>query len=91
MLSLWFLTSHGVMNENLNLLWAFAPLFPAVLFLNRKAGTQTWLKYLFFIQMLLVLLLLLGFSFLPQEFHVAIIPIACLILTRSYFLWKRKS
>ncbi len=91
MLSLWFLTSHGVMNENFNLFWAFAPVFPAVLFLNRKAGSQTWIKYIFLVQMILALILLVGFSFLPQEFHEAIIPIAGIVLIRSYYIWKRKS
>ncbi len=91
LLGLWFLTDHGVMNQNLNLLCAFAPVFPAVLFLNKKNGSQSGLKTLFMIQTVLALIMIIGFTFLPQGFHVAMIPIAGMVLLRSYFIWKRKS
>jgi hypothetical protein len=91
LLVLWFLTDHGVMNQNLNLLCAFAPIFPAVLFLKKKKGSQMGIKIIFIIQMLLVLVMILGFSFLPQAFHISMLPIAGIILLRSYFIWKRIS
>lgn len=90
MLGLWFLTDHEVMNQNFNMLWAFAPVFPAVFFLNRNVGTQKWLKYIFMTQVILALILIIGFPILPQSFHTAIIPIGGLVLLRSYLIWKRK-
>ncbi|WP_341225003.1 DUF4105 domain-containing protein [uncultured Arcticibacterium sp.] len=91
LLVLWFLTDHGVMNQNLNLLWAFPLMFPAVLFLNRTEGTQKSLSTLFFIQMIFALICIIGFSFLPQSFHPAFIPIQGTVLLRSYLIWKRKN
>jgi hypothetical protein len=88
---LWFLTDHGVMNQNLNLIWAFPLVFPAVLFLNKTKGNQKNLRMIFMIQMVLALIFILGFSILPQDFHSAMIPIAAMVLLRSYFIWKRKS
>jgi hypothetical protein len=91
LLGLWFLTDHGVMNQNLNLLWAFAPLFPTVLFFSKKNSSKPLFKTLFMVQTILALIMIIGFSFLPQGFHIAMIPIAGMVLLRSYFIWKRKS
>ncbi|AWV98426.1 lipoprotein N-acyltransferase Lnb domain-containing protein [Arcticibacterium luteifluviistationis] len=91
LLVLWFLTDHGVMNQNLNLLWAFPPVLPFVLFLNRQKGTQKWLQILFMIQAGLAMICILGSSFLPQGFHPAVFPIAGMILLRSFLIWKRKN
>jgi hypothetical protein len=49
------------------------------------------LRMIFMIQMVLALIFILGFSILPQDFHSAMIPIAAMVLLRSYFIWKRKS
>lgn len=91
LLILWFLTDHGVMNQNLNLLWAFPPVFPFVLFLNKKNGTQKGLQILFIIQAIFALFCIIGFSFLPQGFHAAFLPIAGVVLLRSTLIWKRKN
>jgi hypothetical protein len=91
LLILWFLTDHRVMNQNMNLMWTFPLVFPLVLFLNRTKGNQNYLRAIFIIQMVLALIFIIGFSFSPQGFHVAMIPITAMVLLRSYFVWKRKT
>lgn len=86
---LWLGTDHGVTEQNLNVLWAFPVMFPLVLFLA-KTKEQKWLSNLFFLQMIAAILILLGFKWLPQTFNTAVIPIAGIVVLRSYLIWKKK-
>lgn len=87
-LLLWFFTDHGVTENNWNILWALPLLFPLALFI-RKRKKQIWLKRLFFLQMIMVITLLLFFKLIPQTFNIAVLPIAGIVLMRSYLVWKR--
>ncbi|UBM59406.1 DUF4105 domain-containing protein [Marinilongibacter aquaticus] len=87
---LWFFTDHGVTSWNLNLLWAFPIWFPTVWFLKRTQS-QNLLTKLFLAQAISAAVVVLGFKILPQTFHLAVWPIAAIVLSRSLLIWKRKS
>ncbi|SOE19552.1 protein of unknown function [Spirosomataceae bacterium TFI 002] len=80
---LWFATDHGVTNQNFNILWAF----PLVLFAVWKKNKTS--KVIFLIQMILALFLILAWWYIPQGLNPAIIPIAGIVIIRSYLFWKR--
>ncbi len=90
-LLLWFFTNHGVTSNNLNILWAFPPVLPAVWAISGKQSPGKMTVNAFMIQMILCLIVLIGFTFLPQSFSLSIIPIAGIVLTRSYLIWKKAS
>lgn len=71
---MWVGTDHFVTHKNMNLLWA-NPLYILVI-LNLYLGKKG--KYLLFLLLTLNLTVLTGWKILPQEFHIAMIP---LILT----------
>ena len=71
---MWVGTDHFVTHKNMNLLWA-NPLYILVI-LNLYLGKNG--KYLLFLLLTLNLTVLTGWKILPQEFHIAMIP---LILT----------
>lgn len=71
---MWVGTDHFVTHKNMNLLWA-NPLYIIVI-LNLYLGKNG--KYLLFLLITLNLTVLTGWKILPQEFHIAMIP---LILT----------
>ncbi len=91
LLLLWFFTNHGVTSNNLNILWAFPLALPAVWLISDKKSTSKAITVLFFCQMLLALVVLIGFSLLPQQFSPSIIPIASIVLHRSFVIWKKLS
>ncbi|MDP4581445.1 MAG: hypothetical protein NWT07_12190, partial [Saprospiraceae bacterium] len=71
---MWVGTDHFVTHKNMNLIWA-NPLYRLVIF-NLHLGKNG--KYLLFLLITLNLTVLTGWKILPQEFHIAMIP---LILT----------
>jgi hypothetical protein len=71
---MWVGTDHFVTHKNMNLLWA-NPLYILVI-LNLNLGKNG--KYMLFLLITLNLTVLTGWKILPQEFHIAMIP---LILT----------
>ncbi|MEM9888222.1 MAG: DUF4105 domain-containing protein, partial [Bacteroidota bacterium] len=75
MLFLWFGTDHWTTTKNLNVIWA-NPLFLLFPFLKQRK----WLAYL---GMIALIVILLGWFILPQEFHLAFLPILLLIGVRS--------
>lgn len=75
-LFLWFFSSHYCTKINLNLLWC-SPLFLYFAIRLRKS----WKPLLIF-QMILLFVVLIGFSWLPQRFNAAVIPIALTLLIR---------
>lgn len=85
---LWFFTDHGVTANNLNVIWAYPLLFPIALFLRKKNSLQ-WLSKHFLAYGIIQILLLLSWSFLPQELHSASIPLILALATRAFFVWWR--
>ena len=81
-LFMWFGTDHKACHQNMNMLW----MNPFHLFLGiqllRNKLSNSWKKYIG-VALALNVLVLIGWKFLPQEFHFASIPIiltSCLSL-----------
>ena len=68
---MWVGTDHFVTHKNMNLLWA-NPLYILVIF-NLYLGKNG--KYLLLFLLTLNLTVLTGWKILPQEFHIAMIPL----------------
>lgn len=85
-LFMWFGTDHPECKDNFNLAWALPFHFIIVFFLFRK---WRWLKYYFFINSVLLLILLCLWKWLPQEMNNALVPIVCLLLLRSLAQYKK--
>ncbi len=89
---LWFWTDHMATKDNLNILWAFPThlLVPVMLY---KARLKKLTSYYFLFWTILFILLLIGWKFIPQQFHVATIPILLILIIRSaaiYFNIKKQ-
>ncbi|MFP4041466.1 MAG: DUF4105 domain-containing protein [Bacteroidales bacterium] len=82
LLFLWTGTDHTAMNANLDMLWA-SPLSAFYAFFLLKNRT-TLLKIFTIMITVSVLILLLGWSALPQQFHLAVLPLALLVLFRMF-------
>jgi hypothetical protein len=87
---MWVGTDHFVTHKNMNLLWA-NPLYILVIF-NLYLGKNG--KYLLFFLLTLNLTVLTGWKMLPQEFHIAMIPLIFTSVLRIsdqlYHAWKGK-
>ena len=83
-LFLWFFTDHTTTQLNWNVLWAspFNLLF--------MVGYKKWMRPLLMIQTAASLFTVFGFLWLSQSFHVAVLPIA-LMLIITYFSIYRNS
>jgi len=73
---LWFFTDHLATKDNWNLLW-LNPLFIFVFLKNSKIKNILMLIVLF-----LLFATLIGFSFIPQQLHPAIIPILTVLILK---------
>jgi hypothetical protein len=87
---MWVGTDHFVTHKNMNLLWA-NPLYILVIF-NLYLGKNG--KYLLFFLLTLNLTVLTGWKILPQEFHIAMIPLIFTSVLRIsdqlYHAWNGK-
>lgn len=81
LLLLWTATDHKAAANNLSILWALPThlVIAFALFKPRK-----WLKRYFSIVVILNLLLLITWAWLPQQLHVALIPVVIAITVRSW-------
>jgi hypothetical protein len=86
MLFMWFGTDHPECKDNFNLAWAVPFHFIIVFFQFRK---WSWLKYYFFINSTLLVLLLIVWKWLPQEMNNGLIPLVSLLLVRSFAQYKK--
>jgi hypothetical protein len=82
---MWFGTDHQTCRNNFNLIWAFPAHFVILFFLFKKTF---WLRYYFLANAILLLLLLLGWNWLPQEMNNALLPVVGLLMLRSFVLFK---
>lgn len=80
MMGMWFLTEHIACGQNWNLLWASPLYIPLLIFWN-KVGIRNLLIKLIMVSTSLVLI---GWWFIPQTFHVAIVPICLILLIKLY-------
>lgn len=84
LLLLWFGTNHGVTEMNYNVLWCFALTLPAVWMRNK------FTKYVFFLQLIFAIFLVMSFGTLPQGINPAALPILAVIIIRSFKIWRAK-
>ena len=81
---LWFLTDHTAAAYNFNILWAF-PIHAFASFLVLKGASKLRVRYFNLVGMGMILLLL-AWSFLPQDIHFSIIPIVILTMVRAFYI-----
>lgn len=85
LLLLWFATDHDATANNYNLLWAFALNIFMIFQLNRVQPKQWFVRYIKFLILMLVLLVmhwLIGI----QNFAPALIPIILVLFIRYFYL-----
>lgn len=84
-LFMWFGTDHAMARENFNLLWALPThLSIAFMLFSKKQWVSSYFRFIFFY----TIALLLAWFFLPQQFNTALLPVAGIILIRSFFISK---
>ncbi len=83
---LWFFTDHGVTAFNLNIIWAFPVLLPAIFFVKK----QKQLAFNFFkFYAIAQILLIISWKFLPQTIHDALIPLILALALRAWMITKK--
>ena len=85
LLYMWFGTDHAMCKNNFNLLWALPLHLPVSFFL---LGKKKWVGGYFRILFFYTIALLLFWFALPQQLNFALLPVAGIILIRSYFRSK---
>jgi len=80
---LWFLTDHKAAAYNFNILWAF-PLHAIAAFLLFVNSIKR--KRYFNLVGWAMLLLVIFWSFLPQDLHYSLIPIVLLTMVRAFYI-----
>lgn len=80
LLLMWFATDHQMTRYNFNLLWAL-PTYLYAAFAVGKNGRGP--RAIFFFSALTSALLLISWSFLPQNLNEALIPLVILLMLRS--------
>jgi hypothetical protein len=74
---MWWGTDHSMTKNNYNLLWAWPTnIIAAFLMPSRKK----WVQKYFGIQAAVLLILLIGWFFLPQQLNTSLIPIVLLMI-----------
>jgi hypothetical protein len=86
-LCLWFFTSHYAVPKNLNLLWLI-PSHAIVAFLLLKKRKPKWLNFYFIGTGILMMLLFIGWQWLPQHYNLAVMPLILLLSFRSALIVK---
>lgn len=89
LLFMWFGTDHIMCRNNYNLLWAWPTNVVAAFYIQSK---KTWVKIYFLIYCCFLILLLAGWSVIPQHLNIALIPILSILIFRTLiFIFQKKS
>lgn len=90
LLFMWFGTDHSPTKWNLNILWA-NPLY-LLFFIPVMRRKKRWMRWGYGIAFLTSIIILLGWTILPQQFHIGVLPLVLLMLVRSglVFLYLKK-
>lgn len=89
-LLLWVATDHDATKVNLNAFWLM-PLHLIVAFFLLKKTKKKWLEKYFILTGAVDLILLVGYIFLPQQYHPAFFPLLILMLIRLALLPRKVS
>jgi hypothetical protein len=83
---MWFGTDHAMCKNNFNLLWALPfHLLSAFLLFKKKDWAKNYFRFIFFYSLALLFIWFL----LPQQLNTALLPVAGIIMIRSFFISKR--
>jgi len=82
-LFMWFGTDHIMCRNNYNLLWAWPFHTIAAFCINRVKERKFIIEIYFKVAMLINILLLLSWFFLPQHLNISVIPVIMLLIFRS--------
>jgi len=85
-LLLWIIRIDTVCRNNLNLLWALPTHLPVAFVLHKN---KSWVRNYFKIVFVLNSILIITWFILPQHLNISFIPVALLIIFRSWFLSKK--
>jgi len=85
--TVWLIRVDEVCRNNLNILWCL-PTNVVMAFFTKK--DKPWVKKYFLVAGSMALLLLLGWSLLPQELNIAFAPLLFIIAVRSFFISIKK-
>jgi hypothetical protein len=90
LLLLWVATDHKAAAKNFNLLWALPTHLVAVIALIKN---PKWLEKYFLAVAVISILLLVGWPFLPQKMHYALIPLVMALGLRAFtqYLIRRQA
>ena len=84
---LWFFTDHIATRDNMNILWALPVNFPVFLFW-KKFSLKFRIYYLWAIG-LLASLVIIFWNFIPQQYHIAFIPLIMIMLIRVWLMLRK--
>lgn len=84
-LFLWFGTDHKVTPDNWNLLWAW-PTHAVIFFFLFSSKKRSWFVWYFSANSVVMLIVMLGWTFWPQSFHSAAFPLVMILGVRSGWL-----
>ncbi|MBX2844100.1 MAG: DUF4105 domain-containing protein [Flammeovirgaceae bacterium] len=84
---LWFLTDHKATANNFNILWGL-PTHVFLAFALLKKQPSGWVKGYLIFTIVLDIIILAGWNFLPQALHFSIIPIVLALLVRAGFNYQ---
>jgi hypothetical protein len=83
---MWVATDHSMTKNNFNLLWAL-PTHIYTSFIIKR--TSSFVKYYYFCNFILVLMILTSWFMLPQEMNNALLPLVVLIGYRLFYRYKK--
>jgi len=86
-LFMWFGTDHIMCRNNYNLLWAWPMNIVAAFYIH---STRKWPQIYFLIYGIFNTILIALWSFIPQHFNFALIPILAILIFRSLLYFIRK-
>jgi hypothetical protein len=86
LLALWVARTDVVCRNNFNMAWALPTHLIMVFLLYSKRG---WAKKYWLFTAILQAILLVTWFFLPQHLNIALLPVAALLLLRSFMRYKK--
>ena len=84
-LLLWFATDHTATKWNMNILWALPSWLYGAYILSRRKPISRFFK----IHAIILFFVIISWMWIPQNLHVAAIPIVLALLVRSW-AWQKK-
>ncbi|MFD2514037.1 DUF4105 domain-containing protein [Pontibacter locisalis] len=90
-LLLWFATDHQATANNFNLLWGIPTHLIVAIYIAKKVALPKWLEVYLLLTAAISALLVIGWPWWPQQFHMAFLPIVLAIGMRAaYTVWLSK-